>query len=153
LSNLSGTDLTLAWPNVAGATNYNIYTSTVSGGPYTFSTSASSGAGTQISSLVSGTKYYFVVTSMIGNIESTYSPEGVGIPLATPVSPSVLANASGTAFVVTWPAVAGAVSFDLQRAEGAETFSTIATGIMATTYTDTPPSNTLPYAYRYLPYF
>jgi len=74
----------IVWTPVQGASGYNIYRSTTSGGPYTiiaaghvtdYATYADFG-------LTNGTTYYYVVTSITNGVESLQSNEANGTPTA-----------------------------------------------------------------------
>ena len=70
--------VTLTWTASASpVTGYNVYRSTVSGGPYTLMTSSPVAATTYVDSAVSaGITYYYVVTSVNSSgVESAYSAE------------------------------------------------------------------------------
>lgn len=66
---------TLYWSAVSGATSYNVYRGTVSGGPYSLLRSVSSSPVVD-SNTVTGTIYYYVVKSVNSSgTESAASPE------------------------------------------------------------------------------
>ncbi|MGO8743929.1 MAG: glycosyl hydrolase [Limisphaerales bacterium] len=70
----------LSWSTAAGATSYNVQSSTTEGGPYTTIASPTTTSYTN-TGLVNGTTYYYVVSAAAGSIVSSNSVE-VG---ATPV--------------------------------------------------------------------
>jgi fibronectin type 3 domain-containing protein/regulation of enolase protein 1 (concanavalin A-like superfamily) len=75
----------LKWSALTNATSYNVKRATISGGPY--STIASSLTATNFTDLVVGTglNYYYVVSAIIGGLESSDSPEvTVNLPLPYP---------------------------------------------------------------------
>jgi hypothetical protein len=64
----------LAWTAASGATSYNVYRGTVSGGPYTLLGSVTAPTLTyKDASVVSGTAYFYVTTSVANGVESGYS--------------------------------------------------------------------------------
>ncbi|MGA7295758.1 MAG: hypothetical protein WBW85_24740, partial [Terriglobales bacterium] len=65
----------LSWDSTADAVGYNVYRSTVSGGPYTMINSSLDGTTTYTdSTVVSGQTYYYVATSVNSQSqESSYS--------------------------------------------------------------------------------
>lgn len=74
---------TLNWQATANATGYNVYRSTVTGGPYTRLNSVLNAATSYADSTVaSGTTYYYVVTDVSSSgMESAYSSQvTAGIP-------------------------------------------------------------------------
>lgn len=70
-------NITLNWSPSAGATSYNVYRSTVEGGPYTVISYPGAVSHPQYTdqNLISGTPYYYVVTAVNGKGESGYSVE------------------------------------------------------------------------------
>ncbi len=85
--------VTLYWNGVAGASGYNIYRATVSGGPYSLVASnvstADAGPGmtnafmySNISGLTTGTEYFYVVLAVQGGTESVQSNEASDTPQA-----------------------------------------------------------------------
>jgi hypothetical protein len=72
--------VTLSWSPAAGATGYNVQSSTTEGGPYTTIASPTTTSYTN-TGLANGTTYYYVVSATAGSIVSSNSVE-VG---ATPV--------------------------------------------------------------------
>jgi hypothetical protein len=112
---------TISWNSINGATSYNIYYSTDPA-------KATTGLGTKLSNvgspytvspLTNGTTYYFVVTAVVGGIESADSM----VVSATPVAPSppsapiqVSAVAGDSLVTVSWPVVTGAVSYNVYYA-------------------------------------
>jgi uncharacterized membrane protein len=105
-------EVTITWPAVANATSYNIYWSTTSG-LTTNGTEITGVTNPYIQTgLTNGTPYYYVVTAVNGNGESTASPQ-------VTATPAVMSNYSVTE---TW-------SVTLQIGNG--------TTITSTTYTGT----------------
>ncbi len=85
--------ITLYWNGVAGASGYNVYRATVSGGPYSLVassvTAANAGPGmtdafmySDASGLTTGTEYFYVVRAVQGGAESVQSNEASDIPQA-----------------------------------------------------------------------
>lgn len=66
----------LAWSpsSTSGVTSYNVYRSTTSGGPYQ-KLGPSSGTSFQDGTVISGTKYFYVVTAVLNGVESVNSNE------------------------------------------------------------------------------
>jgi len=140
----------LSWDRVTGAQSYQVKRATVSGGPYT--TVASSLAGTSYSDtgLTNGTTYYYVVnaTNVVGS-----SPDSVPVSAkptaAAPGAFTLTAQASDGSVSLSWTAASGAASYDVKRAtSSAGPFTTVAPGLLATTYTDTTAANGTTYYYN-----
>ena len=68
--------IALAWvENTSGVSGYNVYRTTVSGGPYTKLNSALNAATAFSDTTVGAGEYYYVVTSVANSVESAYSSE------------------------------------------------------------------------------
>jgi hypothetical protein len=90
-----------------GATSYKVYRSTTSGGPYSLITTTTNTAYTD-TSVVTGTKYYYVMTASNGLSESLYSPEASATPYVPYAGSPVLINADfGSGATQTGAAVLG----------------------------------------------
>ena len=150
IQNSTGTDLSLSWAPSLGSSSYNIYSSQVSGGPYSFVTNSGSNIGNAVSALTTGSTYYFVVTALNGTVESGYSPEVASIPQVTPTAPAVSVDSLGRV-VLNWSSVAGATKYNIERSIDAAEFSSIATGVATTSYTDSSVVGGQGYYYRYWP--
>lgn len=107
---LPGTDATvqLAWNATAGATNYNIKQSLVSGGPYE-PVGGSPGPSFTATGLANGAMYYFVVSAAGTFSESPNSSEASAMPGSYP---GWLLNTQPVAY---WPMneTAGPVAYDV----------------------------------------
>ncbi|MGH9691133.1 MAG: hypothetical protein ACRD4C_08680 [Candidatus Acidiferrales bacterium] len=68
-----------SWPALAGASSYNVYRSTASGGPWTLLRSISTPSFTD-STVVSGQTYYYRVTSVSGGVEQNYVMASIIVP-------------------------------------------------------------------------
>lgn len=79
------TKITLSWDSVSGATGYNVKRSTVSGGSYTTIASNITGTTYNDTSVTNGTTYYYVVTAVNADGESSNSNEASATPMAEPV--------------------------------------------------------------------
>ncbi len=108
----------LTWNFVTGATSYNLY--------WANSPNVNKTNGTKIvcssplyahTALTNGTPYYYVVTAVTQSGESADSPVVMATPRAAselPAAPSnVLASATNQRINVSWPAVAGATSYNI----------------------------------------
>jgi fibronectin type 3 domain-containing protein len=152
VANITGTDLTLGWAPVGGATGYNLYMAGTSGGPYgapVVNTSATNSI--LISGLTPGTTYYFVVSALIGTMESSISAEISAIPNVQPAAP--LTTTAALSVSVAWTAVPGATTYDVERSSSGGGFISMTTGLAATSYVDNSVLFGYPYVYRYRPHF
>lgn len=84
----ASTQVTISWSTVSGATSYNLYWSTTSGVTKT-SGSKFTGVSSPFthSSLVNGTKYYYVLTAVNSAGESVESSQVFATPTATSLPP------------------------------------------------------------------
>jgi fibronectin type 3 domain-containing protein len=119
----------LAWGPVNGAIYYNVYRSTVSGGPYTGIASTPGPAYTD-ADIVEDTAYYYVITAVDGDgFESVPSvetgqlvPSATATPVATipivaPTGLTASFRQSGPAVDLTWWPVEGAVYYNIYRGD------------------------------------
>ncbi len=72
LANNNGQQVLLTWTQPYGATGYTVYSSTVSGGPFS-ALGTTTTAVYSINDLTPGKTYYFVVTALLSSGESPYS--------------------------------------------------------------------------------
>lgn len=147
--NLTGTDIELSWGASAGVSLYRIYQATSSGGPYTQVSQTSSAIQNPVVGLTAETKYFYVVRAFTGSLQSSDSNEVSVIPLLQPNAPVAIVN--GVGIDVTWGAVAGAATYEIQRSSDGATFTTIVSGLGTTSYTDMTGSIGSTYSYRYVP--
>lgn len=116
--------VTVSWSQVSGATSYNLYYGTASG--------VTAANGTKISGattpavhggLTPGATYYYIVTAVndagespasVQVAASTLSPVPVPVAPATPTG--VSASGGANQITISWPAVAGASSYNIYRA-------------------------------------
>ncbi|HXH32206.1 MAG TPA: fibronectin type III domain-containing protein, partial [Bacteriovoracaceae bacterium] len=115
--------ITINWTGGAGATNFNIYRSNTTGGPYSQVASAVTGS-TYANTVANGSTYYYVIRAFNGS-ESADSNELFAQPIANFTLTSAV-GASSSSIQVTWPAASGATSYDVQHRIGAGAYTTIA---------------------------
>ena len=143
----------LSWTASSGATSYNVYRGTVSGGEST--TPIASGiAATSYSDtgVTNGTKYYYKVAAVNAGGTSGLSAEASATPEpAIPSAPTGLTATAGNASVaLSWTASTGTTSYNVYRGttSGGESTTPIASGNCATSYTDTSVTNGTKYFYK-----
>jgi fibronectin type 3 domain-containing protein len=141
--------INLSWTAGTGATSYTVKRSTTSGAETTLATgvAATSYADT---SLAAGTTYYYVVAGVNDGGTGANSAEASATTVvgAPDVPTGLTATASSTSQVnLGWTASTGAASYIVKRSatSGAET--TLASGIVATSYADTSLSAGTTYYY------
>ena len=140
--------IALSWTASAGAAAYNIYESSVTGGPYTKIASAS-GASYTVSGLTDSTAYYYVVTAVnSAGAESQYSNEATATTWPSP--PYLTATPGNATVTLNWTAVSGALGYTVYRSAWGEfSFANVSgmTPISATTYVDSTVTNGVDYYY------
>ena len=141
--------VSLAWNPVAGATSYRVKRSGTSGGPYT--TVAPNVAGTNYldTGLTNNVPYFYVVTAVNDAGESPASAQVSATPNVTkPLPPANLTALPGDGKVtLTWPASAGATSYNVLRSlVSGGPFAPIV-NVATTSYVDTNVSNGTTYFY------
>jgi autotransporter-associated beta strand protein len=140
-----GNPIALTWSANRSAASYNLKRATNSGGPYTNLIVSVPVPVYSDTNVTLGKTYYYVVSSVDSIGESTNSPEaGVTVcsPPATPgnVTASVTTAVAGQHVTVNWSAASGATSYTVLRGSPGTPYSSIATGVSGTQYTDnTPP--------------
>lgn len=147
LTAASGTSqIALSWTASSSTTNYNLYRSTSSGGPYTVIANPT-GTNYADTSAVSGTTYYYVVSAVNTAGESGMSSEVNAMLLPGAVT-GVSAAAGSNQVSLNWSAAAGAATYNIARSNtSGGPYSTIASGISATNYADTGLVNGTMYYY------
>jgi fibronectin type 3 domain-containing protein len=140
--------VTLAWSAVTGATGYNVKRSTVSGGPYT-TVATVTGTSYADTGVANGTTYYYVVTAVKNVAESVNATQVAATPIAPPAAPTGLsATPDDTQVTLTWTPVSTATGYVVKRADSvAGPYTTVATGLAGTSYTDTGLTNGVTYYY------
>ncbi|MGE5285401.1 MAG: hypothetical protein ACM3OG_10565 [Actinomycetota bacterium] len=149
--------ITLSWNSVSGATSYNVYRGTISGGLSTKTRVASNVKATTYSdmSTLAGTTYYYQVTAEDSDGVSDASDEVNATSQSqngTNPNPFVIIGSkTESGILLSWSNVSGAVSFNVYR-DTMSSFIThktkIASAILTTTYTDTTVSSGTTYFYQ-----
>ena len=147
--------VTVVWNAVNGATSYNVYRGTATGGESSVPvgvniTSTYNGPEAYYftdSSTVSGTVYYYKVTAVDNYGESILSSEASTTAGGTTLAAPILTAASGTSSIVlNWGAVTGATSYTLRRQDATGYYSTLV-DTTAITYTDSSAAPGINYSY------
>ena len=140
----------LSWSASSGAASYNVKRATVSGGPYANVATGVTTTGFTDSAVTNGTTYFYVVTAMNLGGESANSNEASATPLPPPpAAPAGLNAVAGNAQVaLAWNASSGAASYNVKRGTASGgSYTTLASGLSATNFTDTTASNGTTYFY------
>ncbi|MGD0733387.1 MAG: fibronectin type III domain-containing protein, partial [Terracidiphilus sp.] len=139
----------LNWTGSTGATSYNVYEGTASGGENATPIATGITADTYTATgLTNGAPYYFTVAAVSTGGTSTASNEASATPLAPPAAPTGLTATAGNAQVaLNWTAASGATSYNVYEGltTGGESATPIVTGLTAATYTVTGLTNGTPY--------
>ncbi|MGO8671962.1 MAG: choice-of-anchor tandem repeat GloVer-containing protein, partial [Capsulimonadaceae bacterium] len=145
------TQVSLSWTASSGATSYNIYRATTSGGE------GSTAIGTALATtytdtgLTNGVTCYYKVAAVNGGGISGQSGEAFATPEPSiPSAPTGLtATAGALQIALTWTASVGATSYNVYRGtvSGGEGLAAIGT-TTGTTYTDSGVTNGVTYFYK-----
>jgi beta-galactosidase len=137
--------VTVTWDVTPGATGYNVRRSTSSGGSYTIISTNTGALGFVDTNVTILTTYYYVVTALNSSGESLNSAE---------VSASSDAFVTATASVVNsqvqlnWNAHSGVTGYNVKRSlVTGGPYTTIASNLVTTTYTDASASTCQTYYY------
>jgi hypothetical protein len=94
--------ISLTWSNLAGATSYKVWRSTISGGGpsgYTLLRSGQTSPSYADNTVVNGVAYYYVVTAVINAVETGYSGEVAGVATGGLPSPWATTDIGSVAVV------------------------------------------------------
>ncbi|SDG18911.1 cellulose binding domain-containing protein [Chitinophaga filiformis] len=136
----------ISWSPSADATSYTVKHALTAGGPYTSIVSGVTGT-----SYVDATAYpghnYYIITASAGSMEGAASTEvTLQLPPTIPSVPAV-ENASGKV-ILSWSAARGADTYNVKRsAVRGGPYTTIASGLTVTQYTDSAITNGSYYYY------
>ncbi len=135
--------VSLSWTASSGATSYNVKRSTTSGSGYaTIATGVTTTSYTD-TTVANGTTYYYVVSAVSACGESGNSNEASATPAAAavPAAPTGLTAMAGPGakkVSLSWTASSGATSYNVKRSTtSGGPYTTIATGVTTTSYTNT----------------
>lgn len=140
----------LSWTAVTGASGYAVKRSTTgAAGSFTTVATPTGNAHTD-SGLAADTTYHYVVSATNaggeGAVSAAVSARTAAVAPGAPQPVTTPGNASVT---LSWPAVAGATRYDVARAASSSgTYTSVATGLTATAWTDTGLVNGTTYWYQ-----
>jgi hypothetical protein len=142
--------VTLNWNASSGASSYNVKRSTTSGGPYTTIATGVTSTSFTNTGLTNGTTYFYVVSAVNSFGESGNSSQASATPQnaqTPPAAPTNLVASPGNAQVtLNWSASSGASSYNVKRSTtNGGPYSTIATGVTSTSFTNTGLTNGVTY--------
>lgn len=120
-------NVSLTWNAVSGATNYNVYRSTTTTGPYTQIASAVTAAAYSDSTVANGTTYFYVVRSFNG-YESDNSSEVSVRPIASFTLASATVSSTSAASI-SWDPAAGAATYDVRIGTSSGNYTTTYTNV------------------------
>ncbi|MGO8674134.1 MAG: choice-of-anchor tandem repeat GloVer-containing protein, partial [Capsulimonadaceae bacterium] len=144
-------EVSLSWDTSIGATSYNIYRATTTGGEGTTAYVVGVTTSTYVDkSVANGTTYYYKVAAVNAARTSPQSNEASAMPQLPAPAPTGLTATAGNAQVsLSWTSTVGATSYNIYRAtvSGAEGSTDCQSGITTTTYTDTGLTNGTTYFY------
>ncbi len=146
-----GNQINLSWSTVSGATSYLVWRSTTSGGPYAALATLRSGTSYSDTGLTAGTTYYYVVTAanLGGDGANSAQASAVALP-PMPGTPTglVAGSVSSTSIGLTWSASSDAATYTIKRSlTSGGPYTSVATGITATTYFDAGLTSGVTYYY------
>jgi pectate lyase len=144
--------VTLNWNASSGASSYNVKRSTTSGGPYTTIATGVTSTSYTNTGLANGTTYFYVISAVNAVGESGNSNQASATPQNTqtpPAAPAGLIATAGSAQVsLSWSASSRATSYNVKRSTtNGGPYSTIASGVTSTNYTNTGLTNGTTYFY------
>jgi fibronectin type 3 domain-containing protein len=149
----SSSSISVSWNSVSGAISYKIYRGLSAS--YTPSETPVTSASYTFTGLDSNTTYYFRITAINSNGESSQSSavsaKTQAPPLQKPNAPygsPVVNSQTTTSLTIGWPASSNATDYKLYRATGdSNSFTVVYTG-SATTYRNTGVTSGVTYKYK-----
>lgn len=132
-----------------GLLQNKVYRSTTNGGPYTLLATIAPAATYSDNTALNGVTYWYVVSAVTINGESSYSTQASATPSGPPAAPSgVTAIGSNGQVTVNWASAFGATSYNVKRSSvsGGPYYVTI-TNVSATGFVDAGVVNGTIYYY------
>ena len=140
--------VTLTWTSSTGAATYSVRRATASGGPYVTVAAGILPATYVDSGLSNGTAYYYAVSAVNAAGESALSTEVPATPVPAAAPTGLTVTPGSGQVTLTWTASPGATSYLVKRATTAGgPYTTIASGLLATAYTDVAVAGGASYYY------
>ena len=142
-------EASLTWGAVPDATRYALYRGTASGGPYSF-VAETQGTGYADHGLGNGSTYYYVVTALNADGQSSYSSQVNVTPNTTVLpAPTGLTTVPGNGEVsLSWNPVTSAVSYNIYRATArGGPYTLLSPTAPGPSFTDKGLTNSTPYFY------
>ena len=137
---------TITWNASAGAASYEVLRTTTSGSGYTAIAYSLAGTSYTDTSVTDGTAYYYEIVAVNSGGQSAGSAQAAGEPIAPPTNLTAASNNGPV--TLTWTAPPGATSFNIKRAViSGGPYTTVATGVSGTSYTDSTAINGTTYYY------
>ena len=147
-SPVTATRVQVSWNAVAGATAYEVWHTTTTGGPYVKRATVSATSYLHTTAVPATTQYYVVRTVGPTGTSANSAQAGVTTPALPPPPTNVVATpVSSTRVAVSWSAVAGATSYEVHRATTSGGPYVKQKTQSVTTYTDTAASPATSYFY------
>jgi fibronectin type 3 domain-containing protein len=134
----------VSWAKVNNASGYKIFQGTSSTGPWT-SRGTVTVTNALFDTLTNNSVMHFTVSSIVSGSDSSKATAVSSRIVSTPAAPLVIGGDG--AVDLTWSNVAAATGYTVLRSTDGITFSTRATGLTVSNYTDTATNGTL-YYYR-----
>jgi fibronectin type 3 domain-containing protein len=143
------TGATLNWIAAAGATSYNVYRGTASGGEVLIKAGLTSPTFVD-TGLTNGTPYFYEVSSVNSLGEGSLSAEASVTPhtLPPPTPINVVATPGDGTVSLTWSAASDAQSYDIYRSTDEGDESLYAQGVVGTSFVDDKVSDGTTYFYE-----
>lgn len=103
MATASNLQINLNWTPAAGGTAYNLKRGTTSGGPYPTVFNSLTGTNFSDSTVSNAVSFYYVVTAVNGNGESTNSTQASATPLPSNQPTNVVFQAANGQIQISWP--------------------------------------------------
>jgi filamentous hemagglutinin family protein len=137
--------VSLSWTASAGATSYTVYRSLASGTNYFAIATGVISTSFKDNTVSNGVAYFYTVTAVNADGESSFSNEVSGTPLAAPSG--VTATGSYGVVALSWNPSAGATSYKVKRSMTSGSGYAVVVTTGATSFNDTSVANWTSYYY------